>query len=405
MNNTTVNSEDKMVYTVQDNNTETLFILWVNGILSTAIYIQKTERTQFISMVDSTGYNRGHSIDFIIHVLRSFNGFIVCFSYPKEEFIFGKSSLNPQKRILEYRELFELWKFCVEQRCDKETGVVDEQNCYCPRKVTKLNEIECMSHEKILNSEHSTTYSNDHKDIPNTNDHNLKSNKHSSLVLNKKEFKKNRNQNVNNLLKGENVLFSNCFCSTWSNFLETRSFPYENFEQIDFFSDDPMTKLKMKGNFKNLKDLFEGLLVRKDFLKGGLLFSNCNCRVMETCSQYNFDCSIGKCVNLCREEDTNFEPGDLESEPQVPNLDEKFCIGDCCLSDNCANCSSIQKIILFLRASDFSTQQACEKASRELLSKVTVRPFKGNGMGEIFKDKRTKVDKVKELVPRNKRAR
>ncbi|KAI5149309.1 hypothetical protein ENBRE01_0826 [Enteropsectra breve] len=68
--------------------------------------------------------------------------------------------------------------------------------------------------------------------------------------------------------------FQTCFTSTWSNFSRNRKYPYSKLSKIEKFNDDP--KSKMIHNFKNCRNMFEGLLMRSDFSNGGLLYSFCN---------------------------------------------------------------------------------------------------------------------------------
>lgn len=356
------NSKNRAIYSTIETESESLYILWVDDILSTAIYFQKSGRTTYLSMVDSTGYNRGYSKLFIIYVLRMIKGFIMCFSYPKNEFIFGRSCKNRLKRILEPKELFELWEFCFKNRCIKN---------------------KCNSH------------------------------------------------------------------STWSNFSKNRKFPFTNFDQIDHFEDSPITR--MKGNFKSLEDLFEGLLVRKDFMNGGLIFSDCNCQsdssnesnLIFSSSNYknsNTNITVSSDQKYDRNETNLIIPNlswtietdkirlDKENKlnHQIPDSpdNKRFKIASIHSTNDSVNYSSteniaisdgresleksasdqsnpVQKVISFLRNSDFSTLEKARKASEILLSEMITLPFKG-----IVLEKVNTMEELTETIkitPRRKR--
>lgn len=168
-----------------------IYILFCDGIISTVVITQERGGTTYISYVDSSGYSRGFSTDFIVAVVRSVSGLVVCFSYPKEEPVLAGSARNPGKNVMGPQQLFSYWCRVFDRRC-------------------------C----------------------------------------------------------------GGCYRSTWSNFRPGRSHPYGNLDEIEMFDDDP--KSKMISNFRkagvhSIRDVFEGLLARADFLKGGLLFSRCDC--------------------------------------------------------------------------------------------------------------------------------
>lgn len=220
--------------------TETLYILWVDNLMAGSILISKNKDTKYIKLSDSTGFNRGYTLNFIKAVIQVTPGFIVCFSYPKDELIFGKSIKNSLKKKLSPRDLFNFWKECLKSRC---------------------NNVKCMT------------------------------------------FSNNKNKN--------------CYFSTWSNFESTKSYPYKKISEIRKFKDDPMSK--MKDKFENVSDLFNGLLVRNDFINGGLLFSMCNCSNIKVLINKKY--KVNEILKFLRESDFS---NDENARISCKNFDEKF---------------------------------------------------------------------------------
>lgn len=231
-------------------------------------------------MTDSTGAKRGYTKEFLVAILEALKGFVVCFSQPSKELIFGKSGYNYMKNILNPADLFAFWKHCFENRCDR---------CF---------------------------------------------NLYDKAAYRKRSYK----------------IHDFCYFSTWSNFESERTFPYKDMSEIVDFEDDPKTK--MKSTFQNISDLFNGLLVRKDFRTGGLLFSNCACDSKEAFSD---DFSI--------------------LEPRVP------------------------KMLDFLRKSDFSSPETTLKSTKAFIeafsiATVTVLP-NGNGFIKVPAQSNEEVKVIK----------
>lgn len=197
-----------------DGDGEMMLLLWIGDVLSAAVVVRVTPKLSCITMADSTGFKRGHSKEFVMSVVRSLPGFIMCFSQPMDELIFGRSSENGLKSILEPAALFRFWKSCFAQRCSECADL--SKRCASKPSLKSLDE---------LNS-------------------------------------------------------TRCYFSTWSNFDSARSFPYKHLGDIVKLKDDPKTKMMRK--FRRVEDLFDGLLHRKDFIRGGVLYSNCTCTGRKT---------------------------------------------------------------------------------------------------------------------------
>jgi hypothetical protein len=109
-----------------------LYVLWVNDILACAVYLQKGLKITYISMVDSTGFERGYNLNFIKFVFRRIKGSFFCFSnfnQSEKEFIFGKSSENKLKKILKNEKLFQFWEYVFENiHKDDESIKKDDKN-------------------------------------------------------------------------------------------------------------------------------------------------------------------------------------------------------------------------------------------------------------------------------------
>lgn len=203
------------------------YVLICNKIISTVVLTQRRNNTTYISYVDSSGYNRGFSTSFITAVLRSIPGLVVCFSYPKKEPILGSSSKNPGKNMMSPSRLFSYWR-----------GIFDERCTTCPQ-------------------------------------NNMSGGADSTISSDSNAAKKVRPAKSAGLASTDGDV---CYTCTWSNFTSLKSHPYRDLDEIEMFDDDPKSKMVStfrKVNSGSINDVFEGLLVRTDFLRGGLLFSRC----------------------------------------------------------------------------------------------------------------------------------
>lgn len=200
----------------------TLYLLFDEQVIISAALLEHKRNTTWIALVDSTGYCRGYTGAFILGIVKSIMGLIVCFSYPKEEPIFCGSSTNPGKQPLAPAALFRYWTGIFEQRCDME-------------KAARENHM-------------------------------------------KDAMEKEANGCQDN---GGTAKEESCYFATWSNFRKAdRRFPYQNLNDIVRFRDDPKRKLLRefrKAGHLSTQDFVNALLVRTDFTKGGLLFSHCTC--------------------------------------------------------------------------------------------------------------------------------
>ncbi len=89
-----------------------------------------------------------------------------------------------------------------------------------------------------------------------------------------------------------------CWVKTWSNFTSKRSFPYKKVSDIPYFEDDPKSRFLEKSSGRvrqslSVQEFSEGLLLRYDFVKGGLVFSYCACNKVI----YNNKCSDSNISN------------------------------------------------------------------------------------------------------------
>lgn len=243
----------------------TFYTLWIDDTITCAVSVKKSAQISFIDCVDSTGCNRGYNKEFIQSVVRSIKGFVYCFSYPKDELIFGKSALNHCKKINSPHELFYFWKECFEKRCFHEKKPID-------------------SIEKSF-------------------------------------------EEMNDRI---------CYVSSWSCFDDRRSYPFKSIDDLPDFQDDPISKMKTK--IPCLNDMFEGLLYRMDFMKGGLLFSNC-------CAS----------LNRCMAEDS--------FEYYLKKMDMVISTNRISASDG-----TVSNLVEFLSKSDFSTAEKAKETSGKLKS-------------------------------------
>lgn len=122
-----------------------------------------------------------------------------------------------------------------------------------------------------------------------------------------------------------------CYLKTWSNFDSSNCIPFKNINEIRNFKDDPKSKLLKNFGHKqpSLPELFNGLLARSDFVKGGLLFSYCN--------------------------------ASLSSNENLGFANKKF------TSDH-----EIKKAMKFLRCCNFSTISDAQKSSSDFIEKFKI---------------------------------
>lgn len=102
---------------------ERLYILFVDGTISSALLILENQGVKYIAMLDSTGISRGYTQAMAVSVIRGTDGLVVCFSHPKDELVFRKTEL---KKVMGPRKLFDFWKHVFRSRCKACSG----QECY-----------------------------------------------------------------------------------------------------------------------------------------------------------------------------------------------------------------------------------------------------------------------------------
>ncbi|KHN70422.1 hypothetical protein M896_010750 [Ordospora colligata OC4] len=74
------------------------------------IVLQIVKDRVYVECMDSTGYEQGHARRFMLSILKCINPRITsCFSYPKNEYVFGSSSLNKDKRVRMPEDLLNYW--------------------------------------------------------------------------------------------------------------------------------------------------------------------------------------------------------------------------------------------------------------------------------------------------------
>lgn len=107
---------------------KSFYLLSCNNVINTVIILQHGPKSTYMSLLDSSGYNRGYSSSFIKAVLSSIKGLLICFSYPMKEPILGKSSENPQKNILSPFNLFKFYKSVFSALCGCKSANKDDFN-------------------------------------------------------------------------------------------------------------------------------------------------------------------------------------------------------------------------------------------------------------------------------------
>lgn len=115
----------------------------------------------------------------------------------------------------------------------------------------------------------------------------------------------------------------NCYMKTWSNFEPQDGYPYKDIREIPYFKDDPKSRLldNLDKSPMKINDFFNGLLIRSDFVKGGLIFSYC-------------------CMSPVVESETSS--------------------------------ISIVRMVKFLRTSDFSSFESAEKSTTKFFKKFNI---------------------------------
>lgn len=145
-----------------------------------------------------------------------------------------------------------------------------------------------------------------------------------------------------------------CFVSRWSNYPLANTIPYAKICEIRKFNDDPKSKFLLHLQNKkvcSIKAFFEGLLMRSDFNKGGLLFSQCysrtsvpgdlNARIAEyMCGEYG----ISKTANYAY-----INGMDTEKGPGIPAISISTPLS------GTQNINIIDHMLHALRALDFSS--------------------------------------------------
>lgn len=270
------NEKSKIAVFVQQESSKTLYILFYDDILAAAVYTETRNKTTYISCVDSTGYGRGYTKLFISGIFKTLKNLIFCFTQPKNEPIFNKSSKNTLKRILSSKKLFKFWTDIFKGRCDSHFADGTAKNC---------------------------------------------------------QF------------------------MTWSNFDIRRSYPFHNLNEIELFDDEPTSKMISK--IKNLKLLFEGLLVRSDFTKGGLIYSICN--------RVNLSYPKNKYISdeYCEASSQN-----ISVKIDYHNIIDMIYLKIKEYNHNCLG--SIDDKLITLRKMDFSNINSIIKSSKKFVSKFKI---------------------------------
>ncbi|KAL6122061.1 hypothetical protein NUSPORA_00948 [Nucleospora cyclopteri] len=95
------------------------FLLCIEDILSTIVIVQEQGTVSYISYLDSTGFYRFTTF-FLIEIIKHLQEIVVVFSFSQDEPIFGESSKNIEKKVLNNFELYNYWNFVLkETKCGK----------------------------------------------------------------------------------------------------------------------------------------------------------------------------------------------------------------------------------------------------------------------------------------------
>ncbi|KAI5172476.1 hypothetical protein PAEPH01_1752 [Pancytospora epiphaga] len=108
--------EDVAVHIEKDGE-HTLYILFVENAIVSVVLTQTRNAVTYIQFVDSTGIKRGYTAKFIIGVISLIPGLVTCFSHPRSEPIFGRSSKCASKKIRAPFDLFKYWISIFQSRC------------------------------------------------------------------------------------------------------------------------------------------------------------------------------------------------------------------------------------------------------------------------------------------------
>lgn len=93
-------------------------LLFGETILLAAMTLQRIGTRVYIRNVDTTGYGRGHTRRLVLSALRAMAPDLVCcFSMPRSEYIFHRSSENKGKRIKGAGELLRYWVGIFSELC------------------------------------------------------------------------------------------------------------------------------------------------------------------------------------------------------------------------------------------------------------------------------------------------
>jgi len=320
--NSTANCcDDAQVEEIKEPN-RTLYILMARDVLVSAVYLQHQGNTTYISFVDSTGFYRGHTRLFLKEIIRRIGGLIVVFSHPMDAPIFGRSERNSLKSQKTPFKLFKFWKGILQERC---------RSC-------------CNS---TANDEASAAVAADST---------------------------TRGRSGCTIKNGGNSVFRSkydgkCFLMGWSAFESARDFPYKEISGIERFEDDPKSKMaenfaSKTGNFKKTKEFFTGLLFRKDFATGGLLFSYCPAN------------NEGK-IRLGAPDEVGDGCNAADGRNTVDNSKDNCpTLLDGCREDAVkkrfkrARKAKISEIISLLRSLDFSTKENAQESTRDFLKRT-----------------------------------
>lgn len=297
------------------NDKQSIYLLFNKNLLLAGITIEHCEDVNYISYMDSTGFGRQITNKFIIGVIKSLYGLIICFSYPKNETLFAKSFQNGFKKNLNSVKLFNYWIKIFEETCEanktkKETAKINEKHD-CDVNETEL---------RIKND-----FDANITELTNKYDCNV------NEIITKKVKIGYKNDCEINKTSTENVKINNnnkCFLMTWSNYNKSNCFPYKKINEIKLFKDDPKGKLlkKFKKAEKkkiSINDFFNGLLFRYDFTKGGLLFYKCYCNTSKIKKEVCKNVNITKIISYLRHLD--FSNKD-KAEESTNNFINKFSI-------------------------------------------------------------------------------
>lgn len=100
-----------------------MHLLFGPAVLLAAVSVQEACGRIYIKNADTTGYGLGHTRRFVAAVVRTLGaGVLCCFSRPRHEYIFHRSSMNGAKNARSAGSLLEFWISVFEQ-CYEEVHV------------------------------------------------------------------------------------------------------------------------------------------------------------------------------------------------------------------------------------------------------------------------------------------